>query len=200
MLFEEFQDWYHGRHLGYWNWMIQQLWISISLRCLQSSFGSTWHFKNFKMAAPGHLGYRKLNDFNNFEFLCHCDASHQVSAQSDLGLRRRCRLKNFKLRPSWISERNDFNNFESLCHYDASHQVSAQSDLGFGRRCRLKNFKMAWRPSWISEWNDFSNFESLCHCDASYQVSAQSDLGFRRRCRLKNFKMAAILDIGTERF
>ena len=25
------------------------------------------------------------NDFSNFESLCHCDASHQVSAQSDLG-------------------------------------------------------------------------------------------------------------------
>ena len=24
------------------------------------------------------------NDFSNFESLCHCDASHQVSAQSDL--------------------------------------------------------------------------------------------------------------------
>ena len=37
------------------------------------------------------------NDFSNFESLCHCDASHQVSAQSDLGFRRRCRLKNFKM-------------------------------------------------------------------------------------------------------
>ena len=36
------------------------------------------------------------NNFSNFESLCHCDASHQVSAQSDLGLRR-CRLKNFKM-------------------------------------------------------------------------------------------------------
>ena len=37
------------------------------------------------------------NDFSNFESPCHCDASFQVSAQSDLGLRRRCRLKNFKM-------------------------------------------------------------------------------------------------------
>ena len=36
-------------------------------------------------------------DFSNFESLCHCDASHQVSAQSDLGVGRRCRLKNFKM-------------------------------------------------------------------------------------------------------
>ena len=25
------------------------------------------------------------NDFSNFESLCHCDVSHQVSAHSDLG-------------------------------------------------------------------------------------------------------------------
>ena len=37
------------------------------------------------------------NDFSNSEFLCHCDASHHVSAQSDLRLDRRCRLKNFKM-------------------------------------------------------------------------------------------------------
>ena len=29
--------------------------------------------------------------------LCHCDASHQVSAQSDLWFGRRCRLKIFKM-------------------------------------------------------------------------------------------------------
>ena len=45
--------------------------------------------KNFKIAA--------MKRFSNFESLCHCDASHQVSAQSDLGLRRRCRLKNVKM-------------------------------------------------------------------------------------------------------
>ena len=32
------------------------------------------------------------NDFSNSESLCHCDASHQVSAQSDLRFGRRCRL------------------------------------------------------------------------------------------------------------
>ena len=39
------------------------------------------------------------NDFSNFEFLCHCDAYHQVSALSDLGFGRRCCLKNFKMAP-----------------------------------------------------------------------------------------------------
>ena len=85
------------------------------------------------------------NDFSNFESLCHCDASHQVSAQLDLGFGRRCRLKNFEIAAVLDigTERKDFNNFESLCHCDASHQVSAQSHLGFRRRCRLKNFEMA---------------------------------------------------------
>ena len=88
------------------------------------------------------------NDFSNFESLCHCDASHQVSALSDLGLKRRCRLKNFKMAVMAAildigTEQNDSSNFESLCHCDASHQISAQSDLGFRRRCHLKNFKMA---------------------------------------------------------
>ena len=69
--------------------------------------------------------------------LCHCHASHQVLAQSDLQSGR-CYLKN-----SWISEQKDFSNSESLCPCDVSHQVSAQSDLRYGRRCRLKNFKMA---------------------------------------------------------
>ena len=83
----------------------------------------------------------RTEGFSNFESLCHCDAFHQVSAQSDLWFERRCCLKNFKM--AWILKRKDFSNFESLCHCDASHQVSAQSDLQFGRKCHLKNFKMA---------------------------------------------------------
>ena len=64
----------------------------------------------------GHLGYRNGTVLAILN-LCSCVASHQVSAQSDLGFRRSCRLKNFKMaatRPSWISEWNDFSNFESL--------------------------------------------------------------------------------------
>ena len=37
------------------------------------------------------------NDFSKSEILCHCDASHQVSAQSDLGFGKRCRSKNFNM-------------------------------------------------------------------------------------------------------
>ena len=84
------------------------------------------------------------DDFSNSKSLCHSDASHQVSAQSNLKFKTRCRLKNFKMaawRPSWISERNHFSNSESLSHSAASHQASAQSNLQFGRRCRLKEFQ-----------------------------------------------------------
>ena len=37
--------------------------------------------KNFKMAAA--IFDMEWNDFSNFKSLCHLDASHQVSAQSD---------------------------------------------------------------------------------------------------------------------
>ena len=71
------------------------------------------------------------NNFSNSESSCHCDASHQVSAQSDLRFRRRCRLKNFKMATMAaildIGSIN-FSNSESLCRSDAFHQVSAQSD------------------------------------------------------------------------
>ena len=36
-------------------------------------------------------------DISNSESLYHCDASHQVLAQSNLRFGRRCRLKNFKM-------------------------------------------------------------------------------------------------------
>ena len=94
------------------------------------------------MAAILDIG---MEDFSNSESLCPSDASHQVSAQSNLWSGRRSCLKNFKMAamwPSWILEQNDFSNSESLCCSNASHQVSAQSDLSFRRRCPLKNFKM----------------------------------------------------------
>ena len=107
----------------------------------------------------GHLGYQ------NGTIL----ASHQVSAQSDLGFRNMFEeLRWPPWWPSWILERNDFSSFESLCHCDASHQVSAQSDLGFRSRCRLKNFKLATLAAILDTLrNDFSDFESLCHLPSS---------------------------------
>ena len=37
------------------------------------------------------------NNLSTSESVCRLYASHKVSAQSDLGFRRRCRLKNFKM-------------------------------------------------------------------------------------------------------
>ena len=90
----------------------------------------------FKMAPWQPSCISERNDFSNSESPCPLDASHQITAQSDLRFRR------FR-RPSWISEQNGFSNSASPCPLDASHQITAQSDLRFRRRCRLKIFKMA---------------------------------------------------------
>ena len=53
--------------------------------------------EEFQDGRPGsHFGYRNRTILTIMK-LCHCDASHQVSAQSDLGSGRRCHLKNFKM-------------------------------------------------------------------------------------------------------
>ena len=73
----------------------------MSLRYHQSSFDSNrpmvWEempFEELWPWWPSWISERK--DFSNSESLCHCDASHQVLAQSNLQLRR-CHLKNFKI-------------------------------------------------------------------------------------------------------
>ena len=190
MSFEEFQDGHHGGNLGYRNRTI----LAILNHCVTVlppiKFWLWWpswisRISRWPPWRPSWISER--NDFSNSESLCHCDASHQVLAQSDLRFGRRYHLKNFKMAtmaPSWLSEQNDLA-ILNLC-------VTVMTPI-----------MAAMRPSGILERNDFSNFESQSHCDASHQVSAQSDLQFGRRCRLKNFKMAAmaaILDIGTKRF
>ena len=82
-------------------------------------------------------------DFSNCESLCHCEASHQVLAQSNLRLGGNVIWRISRWRPAWISEGYNFSNSESLCCCNASHQVLAQFHLRFGRRCPLKYFKMA---------------------------------------------------------
>ena len=61
--------------------------------------------EEFQDGRHGPSWILERKDFSISESPCHCDASHQVLAQSDLRFGRRCRLKNFKI--SWISERND---------------------------------------------------------------------------------------------
>ena len=63
-------------------------------------------FKEFQDGRPWRPSWiSERNDFSNFESLCHCDASPQVSAQSE-------KISFEEFRPSWISERNDVSNFE----------------------------------------------------------------------------------------
>ena len=69
------------------------------------------------------------NDFSNPESLRRSDASHQVSAQSDLWFESIYRLKNFKMAAIAaifdIRTERYFSNSESLCVSDASNQISA---------------------------------------------------------------------------
>ena len=111
MPFEEFQDGHHGGHLGYRNGMI----LAILNLCvtvmppikfqLNRTYGLgvdiVRRISRRPTRQPSWILERK--DFTISESPCHCDASHQVLAQSDLRFGR-CRLKNFKI--SWISERN----------------------------------------------------------------------------------------------
>ena len=179
MSFEEFQD---GRHLGYRNWTILAILnfynapmppIKFRLNLTYGLGGNVvWRTSRWPLWWPSWIS--EQNNFSNSESLCHCDASHQDLAQSNLQFGRRWR-------PPWISERNDFSNFESLCDCDASYQVSAQSDFGLGGDAIWRISR--WPPSWLSEQNDFSNSASPCCHNASLQVSAQSILWFWRTCR-----------------
>ena len=97
MSFEEFQDGCPGGHLGYRNRTILAILYlcvivmpPIKFQLNRTGFRRRCCLKNFKMAAcawrPSWIS--EQNDFSNFESLCHCDASHQVSAHSDLGFGR----------------------------------------------------------------------------------------------------------------
>ena len=85
MSFEEFQD---GRHLGYPKGTI--------LAILNLYVAPIPPIK-FRLKLTYGFWISEQNNFSNSESLCHCDASHQVLAQSNLRFGRRCRLKNFKM-------------------------------------------------------------------------------------------------------
>ena len=53
-----------------------------------------WRISRWPPWQPSWIS--EWNDFSNSESLCRSDASHKVSAQSDLQFGRRCHLKNFK--------------------------------------------------------------------------------------------------------
>ena len=102
--FEEFQNGRHGDYPWYRNGTI----LAILNHCvtmmspvkfwLHPTYGLggdvVWSISRWRWR-PSWIAEQK--DFSNSEFLCHCDASHQVLAQSDLRFWRRRRLKNFKM-------------------------------------------------------------------------------------------------------
>ena len=93
MSFEEYQDGRRGSYLGYWSRTI----LAILNLCvtvmppIKFWLNPTWfvrrcHLKNFKMATMAAILDIRMewNNFSSSESLCHCDASHQVLARSNL--------------------------------------------------------------------------------------------------------------------
>ena len=140
MSFEEF----HCGHLGYPNgtilailnlYVAPMLPIKFRLNLTYGFEGDIiWTISRWPLWRPSWISER--NNFSNSESLCHCDASHQVLAQSNNGLGGDV-VWIISRWPPWISEQNNLSNSESLCSSYASHKVSAQSDLWVWR---MKNF------------------------------------------------------------
>ena len=162
---------------------------SLSLWCLPSGFGSiqltVWEEMSLEAFQDGgngsHLGYCNGTILAILN-LCYSNASHQVSAQSNLWFLR-CRLKNFKMAPLDIK----WNNFAILNLYVTSMPpIKFRLNPTYGLRgnvlLRISKWP-PWWPYWISEQNDLINSESPCSHNASHQVLAQSDLQFWRRCQ-----------------
>ena len=64
---------------------------------IRITFGSRRGLKIFKMATWRPPWVSERNDFSHSKSLCCSNASHQVSALSDLRFEMRCRLKIFKM-------------------------------------------------------------------------------------------------------
>ena len=101
MSFEEFQDGRHDGHLGYRNGTILailNLYVApvppIKFRLNPTySLGGDVVLRISRWPLWRTTWISELDDFSNSGSLCRSDASHQVSAQSDLWFGRRCRLK-----------------------------------------------------------------------------------------------------------
>ena len=91
--------------LGYWKgtilailnlYVTQMPPITFRLNLINGLGGNVvWRISRWPPWWPTWISEWK--DFISSEFLCHCDASHQDSAQSDAWFGRRYRLKNFKI-------------------------------------------------------------------------------------------------------
>ena len=215
MSFEEFQDGLCGGHLGYRNETILailnlcvtvMLPIKFWLNPTDSLGGDVvWRFSRWPPWRRPWISDR--NDFSKFESLCRSDASHQVSAQSDLWFGCWCSLKNFKMTTMaaildigtqrfdlfWISV-----SLWCLPSSFSSIQLTVWEEISY------EKFQDGFHGDHLGYRNGtILAMLNLCVTDAFHQVLAQSNVRFVRTCRLKNFRMAsvaAILDIGTKRF
>ena len=114
-----------------------------------------WRFSRWRRWLP--FWTAKRIGFSNSESLCHSDAPHQVSAQSDLRFGRGCHLKNFKM--ATIAAILDIRMEWFLQFWiSMSHQClplsSAQSDLQF------------WRIVWLC-WGFMAQSTQLGHIQCS---------------------------------
>ena len=104
MLFQDFQAGHHDGHFGYWNRTNLAILKLHVPQMPPTKFGlnltyrlgadMVWRFSRWPTQGPACVLERK--DFSNSESLCCSNASHQVSAQSNLQFGRRCHLKIFK--------------------------------------------------------------------------------------------------------
>ena len=156
---------------------------------------------SFEKFQDGPSWILERNDLSNFVSLSHCDASHYVSAQSDLGV---WEISFEEFQDGHHGSHLGYQNgmilpILNLCVTVMPPIKSFDSIRLTVREMSFEEFQDGRHGSHLGYRNDFSNSESLCHCDASHQVSAQSDLRFGRRCQfgrrccLKNFKMAGHL-------
>ena len=127
-------------------------------------FGSRCGLKIFKMA-----WIAKRNDLNNFESLCRSNASHQVSAQSNLRHGAILDIRTELFLQFWIS---------IMLQCLPSFRLNLTYGLG-----RDVVWRISERLSWLSERNDFSNSESLsmwCFPSSfsSIQLKAWEEMSF----------------------
>ena len=159
MLFEEFQN---GRH---WisEWKDLSNWISMSLWCLPSSFGSiqltVWEEISSEEIQDGRhgsqLGYlnRTILAILNLFLALMLPTKFRLNLTYGLGGDVIWRISRW---PPWNVMILAILNLCVTVIQCTSYQVLAQSDLRFGRRCHL------------GYWKDFSNFEFPCCHNGSH--------------------------------
>ena len=158
MWFQDFKDTAKAAILDSQTERFKQFWISMSLQCFPSSFGSIssgdviWRISRLPPWWPSWISERNI--FINSEPQCSSDVSHQVLAQSDTV----CEVMSFE-------EFQDgghlgYQNWKTLANlnlYNASiPPIKLQVNLTYGL-----GGDVFWRISRLPPWNDFSNSEFI---------------------------------------